>query len=77
MVNNFAIDIAFSEPLSSDDLAANIGAFTVTGYEPQYSPGGSLQPATYAVDAVEWAPDAEGEVAVDLAGGDLTDLEVV
>lgn len=76
-VDNLTIDVLFDEALSSADIGANAAAFAVTGYEPAYSPGGTDVPTTYGVDSVEFAPDAEDEVAVDLAGGDLTDMEVV
>jgi hypothetical protein len=74
-LGNTIIDVQFDEALSSINIGANAAAMSVTGNEPAYSPGGVNVPATYVIDTVEFAPNTEDEIMVDLEDGTMIDVE--
>ena len=67
------IAIKFTLPITSDVSTLDVSAFTVTGQEYNYVPGGELVAGDYEIDSVEAYNSASSDI--DLSSGTFTDTE--
>jgi hypothetical protein len=73
--NMDARTIILTFDMDIEDIASQSG-FSITGYEPLYSPEGELLETEYTVESVDYADPLSVGAYIDLESGTLTDLGV-